>query len=605
MFKKIKERFILMFGLDLRSLALMRVSLGFLILFDIIDRARYITVHYTDSGIMPRDALLDFHQNPWVLSVHLLGGTWQIEAILFAAAAVFALMLIFGYKTKLSTIISWFLLTSLYNRNPFIVQGGDILMRFGLFWAIFLPWGKYYSVDSAIKSGSQQENEKSDTPFYFSGASIAYILQIAFVYWFAFLSKSGIEWRYEGTAIYYALNIDYLVTYFGQFLLGFPQVLKFLTFSVLLLQALGPFLFFLPIFTQQLRLLGAILFVLFHIGLAMSMHLGVFPFIGIITAVALLPPLFWNIIERLFNKKKSANIVIYYDSECGFCRKIVNYIRVFLIIPSQNVLPAAKEQSIFSDMIKNNSWVVVDSYGNRSYKFDGIRAIVSASPLMGMFSFLLNLSFINKMGNRLYEYIARHNRRQCLPVVKKYNSRHFFKFKFVKNITINAVVLSLIIFIFFWNVTVLSSIDYNILIDIPVWMRNLTTVLRLDQGWGVFAPFPPKDDGWHIIVGHLRNGQIVDLFLNGRPVSFAKPANVARIYDGERWRRYLFNILYPNNASYRLYYGNYLCRMWNRKHFYQEELLSLDMIYMLEYTMPDYHKSIVQPITIWQQNCLN
>ena len=33
-------------------------------------------------------------------------------------------------------------------RNPLVVQGGDVLLRVLLFWAMFLPWCAYYSVDS-------------------------------------------------------------------------------------------------------------------------------------------------------------------------------------------------------------------------------------------------------------------------------------------------------------------------------------------------------------------------------------------------------------------------------------------------------------------------
>ena len=41
------------FGIDLRTMALFRVGLGALLLADLALRARDLTAHYTDAGILP------------------------------------------------------------------------------------------------------------------------------------------------------------------------------------------------------------------------------------------------------------------------------------------------------------------------------------------------------------------------------------------------------------------------------------------------------------------------------------------------------------------------------------------------------------------------
>jgi hypothetical protein len=40
-------------------------------------------------------------------------------------------------------------------------------------------------------------------------------------------------------------------------------------------------------------------------------------------------------------------------------------------------------------------------------------------------------------------------------------------------------------------------------------------ITRLDQGWGMFSPHPPKNTFWYIIVGQLVNDETVELFRNG------------------------------------------------------------------------------------------
>src|SRR5215475_211369 len=191
------------YSLDLRSLALFRIALGLMILIDLTMRAVDLNVFYTDWGVLPRGAYLDRFANPLRFSVHLMSGVWQFEAALFLLAAVFAVALILGVRTRLVTIISWFLLVSLEMRNPAILQGGDVYFRLLLFWAMFLPLGALYSVDSALNTADPPQQN-----CFFSYAGLALLLQVAFVYAFSVAMKSGKEWRTEYTAVYYALSIE-------------------------------------------------------------------------------------------------------------------------------------------------------------------------------------------------------------------------------------------------------------------------------------------------------------------------------------------------------------------------------------------------------------
>src|SRR5690606_41223621 len=52
------------FLLDLRALALLRISLSLILMTDIIFRLSDLTAFYTGQGIMPLQALFRFHWNP-------------------------------------------------------------------------------------------------------------------------------------------------------------------------------------------------------------------------------------------------------------------------------------------------------------------------------------------------------------------------------------------------------------------------------------------------------------------------------------------------------------------------------------------------------------
>lgn len=73
------------FGIDLRTLALFRILLGSYILLDLLLRARDLTAHYTEFGVMPREVQLGCLAD-WSWSIHLLNGSALFQASLFALA---------------------------------------------------------------------------------------------------------------------------------------------------------------------------------------------------------------------------------------------------------------------------------------------------------------------------------------------------------------------------------------------------------------------------------------------------------------------------------------------------------------------------------------
>jgi hypothetical protein len=100
-------------------------------------------------------------------------------------------------------------------------------------------------------------------------------------------------------------------------------------------------------------------------------------------------------------------------------------------------------------------------------------------------------------------------------------------------------------------------------------------LLRLDQGgWGIFAPAPPRDDGWPVVVGTLENGKEVNLLEPGEPIDFDKPtlADRRRLYGNMQWRTYFINL--NRNIGNQLYadYGDYLCRTWQGQSLEQVDL---------------------------------
>ena len=174
-------------------------------------------------------------------------------------------------------------------RNYLVGYSADELLRLLLFWSMFLPLGACWSVDRLRGAVPDPPSTR-----VLSVATAGLFLQIAFVYWFTALLKTGPEWRVDGTALYYALSAKQLVTPIGAYLLQFPDLLKVLTFGTLAVEIVAPLLLFSPFFTVPARIAGIIGIVGLHVGISMTLAVGYFPWIGAACMVCFLPSWFWD-----------------------------------------------------------------------------------------------------------------------------------------------------------------------------------------------------------------------------------------------------------------------------------------------------------------------
>ena len=283
-----------LFGIDLRSLAIFRISIALIIIVDLIARASDLESHYTDRGVLPIDRVIE-HSPKWRVSVHLLNGSIEFQAALFIIAGLFAVALLLGYRTRFVTPIVWFLTISLNSRNWLLMQGGDYILCLLLFWSMFLPLGARYSIDHLRNPRQFQESS-----VIFSGGTVAALLQICFVYWFSVALKSPKNWLIRGTGVYYALMLDRYVTNFGKLLLeSHPLLLKFLTYATMGLEAFGPLLAFSPFFSGPVRCLVILSFMIFHFSMGLALELWLFTYICMASWLLFIPSWFW---DRLLSK---------------------------------------------------------------------------------------------------------------------------------------------------------------------------------------------------------------------------------------------------------------------------------------------------------------
>ena len=560
--RRVRAKIVEIFGADLRSLAVFRIVLALLVLADLAIRATDLYQHYTDAGVLPRTVLVEEVLSPWVFSLNLMNGGPFFQALLFGVAALAALGMLVGYRTRLMIFVVWVLLLSIQLRNPLVNNSSSLLLRMLLFWGMLLPLGAYWSVDR-VRSALPRPS-----PHFLSLATFGLFMQIAFVYWFTAALKSGPEWRVDHTALYYALSLDQLATPIGHFLLNFPGLLQVLTFGTLALEAFGLFLLFCPFFTGPVRT-GTVLVVMsLHFGIWLTMDLGIFPWISAFCMVCFFPTWFWQkasmLHSMLLGRFELARRLQLAAARLG------NAIVAF----SQAILSflADARQLLFSSPVPHG---------------DPLAAHTAATvPPLAVGA--------TGQGETVAQTAAHHGTLVEEPKPAELQS----------SLATNLLAFFFVFYILCWNLTTVTSFT------LPERTVPLGTFLGLEQYWGMFAPSPSREDGWYVIPGELRDGQEVDLMPITRDdygmhrVTYKKPQDVAATYKNEHWRKYLENI-YKNQdyAGQRLYFGQYICRQWNARHTDADTLENFRIIYMLEMTMPDYQRFEPKKVDLWNHEC--
>ncbi len=270
------------FALDLRSLALFRIVVGLCLIGSLIRRGSEAGTFYSSVGVLPAEVLLRGREN--IMSLHLISDTVEVQYAIFLVALAFAIAFTAGYRTRLSAFVSWLLWLSLLTRNPLSANGGDWELRLLLFWSMFLPLNGAWAVDKPPFRPLTQ----------LSPATVALTLQIGAVYWFAAAEKMGPAWLTERSAAYYALHIDMVATPLGTRLLEFPELVRWIAVATIAVEFLGPFLVILPWKTNAARIAAVLLFMSFHLGIGLTMRLGLFTWISALAWVVFLPGSVWR-----------------------------------------------------------------------------------------------------------------------------------------------------------------------------------------------------------------------------------------------------------------------------------------------------------------------
>ena len=275
-------------ALDLRSLGLLRICIAFCLLVDLFFRSFHLVAHYTSQGFLPlRNYISLPHITERHWSLFFLGDSPFLVTLLFLLYATFALGLLLGIRTRLCGWLCWAFLLSLYHRNPNIANSGDSYLLAILFWGNFLPWGRFFSC--------QGKTEKSDSEetYHQSMAGAFLVFQVMFLYMFAVVTRTGVEWQVDHSALYYSLHLEHFETWVGNQVGALDsRVLGLMTQLVSYGEFFGPLFLLVP--SARVRTVCVAALVSFHLGLGASIYIPNFALAAMLTPLGLLPSAVWE-----------------------------------------------------------------------------------------------------------------------------------------------------------------------------------------------------------------------------------------------------------------------------------------------------------------------
>ncbi|MGP7960640.1 HTTM domain-containing protein [Sanguibacter sp. A247] len=280
----------------LYGMSALRILVGSIIL---VDLAIHVPVRYAlwgpDSWYtvekMERDERLG-------LSLLGLGNSYLAVDLGLLALAAAAALLVVGWRTAFVTPALWVLLWGLHERNPYVTNGGDNLVRILLVYMIFAQLDAHWSLSARRRRRTrdlgheQLQRAAGPRTLVHNLALVACVAQVCVLYLSSGLFKAqGRMWQ-EGTAVYYITRVAEYNAWpeLTALLVRSPLTITVLTYGSVLLQV--AFVFCLT--SRRARHLVFVGLLGMHAGIGLLMGLPVFSAFMIAADVLLFTDAEWR-----------------------------------------------------------------------------------------------------------------------------------------------------------------------------------------------------------------------------------------------------------------------------------------------------------------------
>ena len=484
---------------DTRTLALFRIYFGIICLMDVLRRYSIIEVFYSDAGINFRRQVTSKYSIKYFTLLDYFHSTAEVQ-LLFILTAICAIFLIIGFYTRIFQFLTAVGLISIHNAAVILENGGDMAFNNYLVWALFLPLGTSWSIDSirkSIKKYPEYDSNDLNHPFehkstrIFHFAYIACIVQLAMIYFYNNINKTGAMWVDDFTALHYMYQLETFLTPTGEFIASIIPIwaVKFLTQMTLWIEICAPIAILSPLFQPWLRRVVLILFIPFHFMILISVNIGLFSEIMFAALILLLSKQDIEYLKRLLSRCCTRKYTVFYDRDCGFCHltaRILKRMDVFSRLQwADRLIEGDKPENV--DKLLETTIVVWDPKTDEIWtRHIGFSKILSAIPMGFLISWIFKIPILEKLFGYIYDFISNNrtsiskmtgqpacgiNQGEHTPSIEREDHALLVRGRKLIWVISNILVLSLLI----------GAVDYSTRINDGRTNRNSAFSARLSQ----------------------------------------------------------------------------------------------------------------------------
>jgi predicted DCC family thiol-disulfide oxidoreductase YuxK len=565
---------------DLRSLALLRVYLGVVLIGDLLLRLGEVESLYSNDGVLSNHFSLYRPLSPHQFSLYVTFSSARDVTVAFLATLVVYVLFLVGYRTRLFQALSFICVTSLHARNLMAELPSDVPLHLWMAWSLFLPLGARFSLDSMRRSlATRRERSPEDLNLrepapqgVTSIAVLGMLLQLAVMHFFTGLHQGGPSWR-DGTALYYALHQATGVTDWGASVVGHvsPEGLKTASAAYRNSEMLLGALVLVPFVLARRATIVAL--VIFHVLCRALFDWGPYDAVMLVGVPLLVSSEDWAWAERWYQARKRP-LTVYFDADCGVCLMICRLLVRFDVL-SRLSFQAGQSESAPNEVraVSMETAVAVnEKTGEIFTKSRAFGAIVGSLPLGAPFAWILRRAAVARLLDRVYEVVARN--RAAISVWLGYEACGVSRVKAASPLgvltgtplgRVTAVLreCGAALFLVVCGVALARGSE-----DEPRGpaMASVLGYPRIFQLHDHLSPDPPKRTGTVVVDGQTAAGVRFDP-LTGLPpaLELGVPTGSQRPRLNPLMRAYYASVSRPNHAIYLPGFRDYVAKLADRR----------------------------------------
>lgn len=390
------------------QIEIIRFSIGCLLLINYVGITPDIIDFYSNNGWISLASISGNVNFSWVFSIHYwLSEPWHY----FGFHGVFLLACLFftvGYKTKW---IKWLVLIghlSYINRNPAIIYGVDNILASLVLLLCLAPIGSNFSVDALkIKYRKKLNNLNAALSFTISPWGFACTrmiqLQMATLFFFSAVDKLKGDTWWSGDALWIALNNFEFTNVPIMWLAEHYWIANLMNYSTLVIEIAFTFL----IWGKPTRPYFLSAALLLHAGIAVLMGLYLFAAVMAVGHFAFIRTE-WILNALSYWKKKVGHFNVFYDGDCGFCRRSMAWLLTFDGLNQIRAIDFRTQKTTIVDNEKlEKSIYLINHNGDQFPGFSAYKHLALRMPGLWWIAPLFNVPYLSqKIGPVVYQKVA-------------------------------------------------------------------------------------------------------------------------------------------------------------------------------------------------------